>query len=459
MAAKKFVWIAPLLSVLIGCASYPVNAPLEQYRPDYGYRFSQYFPSLRDDDTFVILTFSGGGTRAAALAYGVLLELDKTKTASGRSLLDEVDIISSVSGGSFLAMHYALHGKEGLPWFEENFLRTNLQRKLGVAFWRNVPRLMSPHFSRADLAAEVYDREVFHGKTFADVAKLHRRPFVIVNAAEIDIGTRFEFTQEQFDRICSDLQSFHVARAVAASSAVPVLFTPIRLRSYAGKCGYVEPPWIAEALTRYSTQPMQYRAAWERHSYLDPQRQALHLLDGGVADNLGVRTAIRALTSEEGEFSILPSIRANKVRRVAVIVVNAGHDSAVGLGVGEKIAGVTAVMPKVAGNMMKVYTFETLALIHKIAEDVKPANVYLASVGLQGVQDPKEREFFDAMPTTFSLSKEQIDALIAIGPRLLKESEGYRALLREFGALVADDSRGGNGQHESEQRHTQPDRE
>jgi NTE family protein len=66
-----------------------------------------------------MLTFSGGGTRAAALAYGVLETLRDTpikidgKTAR---MLDEVDLISSVSGGSFTSAYYGLHG-DGI--FEE----------------------------------------------------------------------------------------------------------------------------------------------------------------------------------------------------------------------------------------------------------------------------------------------------------------------------------------------------
>ena len=61
-----------------------------------------------------MLSFSGGGTRAAAFSYGVLEELRRTEiTVDGqrRRLIDEVDIITGVSGGSFTALAYALHGE------------------------------------------------------------------------------------------------------------------------------------------------------------------------------------------------------------------------------------------------------------------------------------------------------------------------------------------------------------
>jgi NTE family protein len=72
---------------------------------------------------------------------------------------------------------------------------------------------------------------------------------VQINAADLVGGNRFTFFQPQFDLICSDLSQLTVARAVAASSAVPGVFTPITLRSYAGHCGFEPPGWFAEAGT------------------------------------------------------------------------------------------------------------------------------------------------------------------------------------------------------------------
>src|SRR5262245_63984032 len=94
-------------ALLAGCASFPApNPPLARYAPDAGYRFERLERGDNSDDLFVIVSFSGGGTRAAALAYGVLEALRDTRIEwQGRkvSLLDEVDVISSISGGSFPA--------------------------------------------------------------------------------------------------------------------------------------------------------------------------------------------------------------------------------------------------------------------------------------------------------------------------------------------------------------------
>lgn len=84
-------------------------------------------------DIGLMLAFSGGGTRAAALAYGVLEELRDTEIVidgAPRRLLDETDLISSVSGGSFTSAYYGLHGDRIFDDFEEVFLRRNVQGQL-----------------------------------------------------------------------------------------------------------------------------------------------------------------------------------------------------------------------------------------------------------------------------------------------------------------------------------------
>ena len=87
----------------IRCAHYPRNAALSSFDHSAGYRFSNLAPLRNNsDDLFIILTFSGGGTRAMAMSYGVMEKLKETRISrhgSERSLLDEADVISSVSGG------------------------------------------------------------------------------------------------------------------------------------------------------------------------------------------------------------------------------------------------------------------------------------------------------------------------------------------------------------------------
>ncbi|MEN6623053.1 MAG: patatin-like phospholipase family protein, partial [Smithella sp.] len=215
-----------LASALSGCSHfghYPINAPLERYEP-HGYIPQNLVNPNNSEKLLVILSFSGGGTRAAAFSYGVLEELRESKVAfngSQHRLLDEVDVISGVSGGSFTAAYYGLFGERIFEDYESRFLKKNIQGDLTTRIFLNPInwfRLSSPYFDRSDIAAEYYDKNVFEGKTFGDILK-RRGPMVLINATDMSLGQRFTFNQTVFNAICSDLLVFPVARACAASSA------------------------------------------------------------------------------------------------------------------------------------------------------------------------------------------------------------------------------------------------
>ena len=466
--------VAAAFLLVIGCATYIPNQPLQHYDKTYGYRFSKYQAAANEDETFLILTFSGGGTRAAALAYGVLQELAATKIHGGtKTLLDEVDVISSVSGGSFTSTAYAFAGQMPIASFERDFLRHDVQGDLKRAALnpRNWPRLLSPRFSRIDLATEYYDSHIFEGKTFADLLARGRRPYIILNATEMDLGARFEFTQEQFDPICSDLQPMKVARAVAASSAFPILLTPITLRNYAvekpsstapaegstwhSPCGYEEPKWIATAMEDQFINPSRFRTALEVRSYANPKRQFLQLMDGGIADNIGLRGPIWALSSLDPGFSVLRLMNRGKVKRVAVIVVDAEKAGDVQLDRTESLPNLFQTLSTISNAPMANYSFDTVELLRTRIEnwnkealmlqqckelcpqgnippgDLAPITFYRANITFASLS-PAERKFFDSLPTSFSLTNEQIDALLAVGPHLLRESADYRRLVKDL---------------------------
>ena len=64
---------------------------------------------------------------AVALRLGGKRELAQIKLPSGgttsRTLLDEVDVISSVSGGTFARAYFATNGWQAMPRFEKEFLK------------------------------------------------------------------------------------------------------------------------------------------------------------------------------------------------------------------------------------------------------------------------------------------------------------------------------------------------
>jgi NTE family protein len=313
-----------------GCATYPVNPSLKQYNPAQGYRYETLTttdPNKNSEQTFIILTFSGGGTRAAALSYGVLEHLHKAPIAGGRkTLLDEVDVISSVSGGSFTAAYYGLFGEEKFfRDYKEGVLHRRIEHELllrVLAPW-NWPWLLSPYFGRSDLADEYYDRYIFEGRTYAQMPT--KRPFIIINATDMSLGAQFSFIQDHFDRLCSDLSQVHVSRAVVASSAFPVAFTPITLNNYPKTtCGYTAPRWVASGLQDFAKVPSRYDRAKTWVSYEDAERRPyIHLNDGGLADNIGLRGPEVAITTSDSSWSLLNKVNNGVVKRLAVIIVDA----------------------------------------------------------------------------------------------------------------------------------------
>ena len=466
------------------CAHYPVNPALPQpVNASYGYRYANAkLPRL--DDTFVILTFSGGGSRAAGFAYGVLRELEKTSMPNGRSMLDYIDVISSVSGGSFTAMQFGLKGKDGLDELKTSFLDQDIQGMLFKAAFltpSNWVRLASPNFHRIDLAQELYDKVLFHDATYAQLLDTQRnaaRPLIIANATELEISSRFEWTQDQFDPICSDLSKVRVSRAVAASSAFPGLLSPMVVNSYVGNCGYKQPEWVPNAKRDEAVNPIRTRLAVELESFLDPKRQFLHLMDGGIADNIGLRGPLHALTStdtfvarDENDptrtgFTILPDMNRRVIRKLLFLVVTAEPDSkSTEIDSRSKLPSILTVFSTVIGTPMGNYSFDTInqlrqtlqaidrsqrtpaecqALGQAVCPDFKvrgadqpPVGLYQVIVSFPLVPDDQLRGRLNDIGTNFSLKPGQLNDLVLGAHEVLQGSDDFKRFVRDVGGATA----------------------
>jgi NTE family protein len=442
------VLLAGLLLAALGggCATRVANERLAAHNPQAGYYFhTKVRPNNSEEIVFVVM-FSGGGTRAAAFAYGVLDGLRRVGIAAPeglRPLLAEVDAISSVSGGSITAAAYGLYGEEIFPKLEQAFLKRNIQ---GALAWRVLnpwrwPRLWSGNYGRSDLAAEYYDRILFQGATFAD---LERRPgpFIVINATDISTGARFEFTQRQFDLLCSDLLAFPVSRAVAASSAVPGLLTPITLNNYAGHCGYELPAWIARP-------PQPGDGRWRLHAqelrqYLDStNRPFLHVVDGGVSDNLGIRAVLDGIHALREQEELRQGINVRRVRRVVLLSVNAYSSPPKDWDRREAPPGSLRAAAAAAALTLDRYSEETLQLAreefdrwkHELGNNSsQPVEFYPIFLSFTNFKEPRQRNFFLSVPTSFFLPPAAVDELGRAGRTLLEENEVYQKLLRDLGA-------------------------
>jgi NTE family protein len=419
--------------------------------PEDGQRYSLHTRKKASDydELSIILTFSGGGTRAAALAYGVMQELRDTNINTGgntENLLDQVDHISSVSGGSFTAAYYGLHGEGLFETFENDFLRVNFDKPLGFMLLN--PGVWMTKKSRTDKAIEIFDKKIFHGATFSDMMQ-PGRPIIIINTTDIAYGIRFSFVQEYFDLLCSDLSSFPVARAVTASSAVPVLFEPVVLENFSG-CGNEDPfKSLSERAAELASEgkPPSYLVT-QLNTYSDKEnRKYIHFLDGGLVDNLGLRALSDTLEFHGGAASYYNDEDRQPPRRLVVIEVNASTHSHRDMDKSPDEPHIGQVMGAVTSLQILRVDADSTNIIETIMDNwaqqlstpENPVSSYLVQVDLTGSETSKNilkdrlpAGFANSIPTNYSLKDKQVDGLILAGRHLLRENPVFKALLSDL---------------------------
>ncbi|WP_188971148.1 patatin-like phospholipase family protein [Neoroseomonas lacus] len=442
------------LLALLGCVNPDrgINPPLPRGARNDGYGLAEINASSGRADLLVLVAFSGGGKRSAAFAHGALRAMRDVPVSLGgppSNLLEEVDQLAGVSGGSFTAAHYALYGKQSFETFPEAFLYRNFFDYVwGTYFlpWQ-WGWLIDPYVGTNDRMTGVYDRLMFHGATFRDLIA-RGRPRLSINATDLATGFAFPFLPHTFDVICSDLARFSVARAVAASNGFPLLFTPITLTNHRG------PNCDAPLPVNLSMMPM--LAEFNRRRLLeivaraaDPERTPwVHLLDGGISDNLALRATLNFAAlggTDTPEFTA----RTMPLRRFLMISVDGQSATDPALSRQRMVNGVIQVFDAVSGAQIDNYNLETLtvaafevdrlvsrqrerrcqqgAVIEGHAcDDVQGL---LAHVSLADVPDAHTRERLRSIPTSLGLSREEVDLLVAAGETVIRGNGPIAAFL------------------------------
>ena len=459
--------------LLGGCATRPINPPLSHYDANTRPQFERLERTRGDQQDLVILAFSGGGTRAAAFAYGVLETLRRVEivTKSGRKirLLDEVDVITGISGGSFTALAYGLYGEKLFDEYEKRFLKRNVQGALTRRILNplNWGALLSTGWGRSELAAQLYDEILFNGATFADLERAGG-PAIVVGATELSTGSRVVFVPQNFDVMCADLDTFRLSRAAAASSAVPVVLSPLTINNYGGRCGYREPTWLQQ-FADASKPPRPAGRILKRLQELRElddavEDQYFHLVDGAVSDNLGLRGVLDYMEAFEALRAAGQPTPLDHVRRIIIIVVNSVSFPSTNWNTSENPPGTLAILTKAAGVPVDRYASESVELLRDIdarwtalrevrdslafAKDKDPklsyvanvpnADIYVIEVSFQALKDKAERAYLNQLPTSFVLPDEAIDRLRAAAATIILDSPDFREMLKDAGARIVD---------------------
>ena len=330
------------------------------------------------------MAFSGGGTRAAALSQAVLRDLKATSyvTPDGAShvLTDDVRLISSVSGGSVTAAWFGLRGADGLDELRSQFLAVDNMRKLERDAVNPVTwfRLAFGSYTTIRAQEALFDSALFRGATMSALNQPDR-PFILPNTTDMAGGQTFVFSPQRFDDICSNFDALKISTAVAASAAVPIVLSPVDFRNHADGCeGKVRPDiWAKVALSNPYSQYLNlpnYRDArytndLRRGPYPFRTIDYLHFLDGGLADNLGVKTLRSAMISPNDQAGGLKAINRGQIRKLVVILVNARSDPPSGLYQEADTPGLVAAVNTIASAPINANTANSqLALEGLITE-------------------------------------------------------------------------------------------
>ena len=364
-------------------------------------------------------------------------------------------------------MAYGLYGDKLFDEYEKAFLTRNVQgelisRGLNPTNW---PALSSTGWGRSELAAQLYDEILFHGATFADLNR-SAGPLIAVMATDLSTGSRVMFDQTFFDALCSDLSTVPLSRAAAASSAVPVLLSPVTINNYGGTCNYGMPAWV-QAFSDPGTMPRPAARASQRLRELDSysdrvRRPYIHLVDGAVSDNLGLRGVLELIEGFESLHSLGKPTPLDHVRRIVVFVVDARSSPRTIWDESEDSPGSVQVAIKASGVPIDRYSFESVELLKDIvarwqalrrvrdsaaffadkdpelkeAVNAPDISLYAIDVSFQELKDQAEFDFLNDLPTSFALSEAAVDHLRVAAGTIILASPEFQRLLKDTGARV-----------------------
>jgi len=401
----------------------------------------------QDDTTLMMVAFSGGGSRAAAVGWKTLDTLQQAPYpavagSSGKesNLAREIDMVAGISGGSFAAAAWCLFGGDLVP-FQKRFVERNIQGALAKNLFssKGVVSLFSRRYERINVAAELYDEEVYDRKTFAD---LPTRPILRIHSTDLALGRRFTFTPDTFNRLGSNLASYPIGYACAASSAFPILLTPLTLRNYG-------PPLDLSKDVEYvlgkSNSRNDLNADLKTKAceyYNDKSNEYVHLADGGLVDNQGLQSILDEFDTN-GVINRRLNHASPPLKRLIIVNVNAGVAEESKSGHSPSAPSVASVIQSTMISSMDVLSARRWMDIQAKCIEVYKTHIdrgattpslsqleepYRIEVSFRNIQDPELKRQAMALPTSFKLNAEQLALIDKVVPELVKEDPEFQRL-------------------------------
>jgi len=182
----------------------------------------------------------------------------------------------------------------------------------------------------------------------------------------------------------------------------------------------------------------------------------VHLLDGGLADNIGLRGPYAALSSDASPWSVLSKINQGSIRRVVVITANAKTKASHDWDQRRRAPSLLSVLGFVTSGPMDNYSFDTVQMVRDFFtqmnadaqswnvctarihascpaagtdDDLPVVNFFAVELSFDAVEDGALRTCLDNLPTSFALPKPTVDLLRAVARSLLMGSKDFRAAM------------------------------
>ena len=294
-------------------------------------------------DLVVGVALSGGGSRAALFGASGLEALAQVRAPGGASVLDQVTLLSSVSGGSVAASYFSMKkpsketavlGPDGAltdvyKAFFVDYKNTVSQNFESALLWRQIESfrwILNPALAAQSLT-ELFTERLLGPVTFGDLSARDARgdsPRLIINTTLYNNGRRLAMTTLPPDTFRYDFfQDLHQSMAKQGKSAEypPMLkqrwesilpLTPLDLKF--DLC----PVKVAGAVTGSASFPP---VVGPITLSVGDEKQYWHIGDGGLYENSGTESLL---------IAFLKQLQAKKSRRALIIAFDSSYPFTVG---------------------------------------------------------------------------------------------------------------------------------
>ncbi len=448
-----------MLSLGLTACAVTDTGPINAFTPVVTQESAHFINDFGDDGALVVgVSFSGGGTRAAAFAHGVLAELDEVvidEEPRRRRVTDSIRMVSGTSGGAVTAAYFGYRGPGAFHDFRERFLVQNVERSLrtSVVSPSNLMRAWGGGVNDRNGFSRWLDQNLFDGATYAHFNH-DKAPHIWLTASDIYNGVPFLFTHDTFAALCSDLDQVRIADAVAASAAFPVVFAPLDVAANGPDCGYVKPDWAKRALADPRASLRLRAHAEALAAYRDDTRLAtVRLLDGGLTDNIGITGFALERAAADTPFGPLTPEQAVKLQKLLFIVTDAGKASAPEWGMRDRGPNLPELIPALASTTIDSSVrkgFDALAMAVKewqqeiirfrcgLSEadvrrlrgsttgwNCRDVNITVELLSFRDLDQDMQAQL-NQVPTRLALPEHQVDLVIAAGRAAVKANSNIR---------------------------------